>query len=142
MTVELGPARPDDYPGVEKLLRDHRWDPTHLQEGDVFVAREGEEVIGCVRLIPVGDGLFHVDDVLLREDRRGRGTGSELMRRALDSRDGKFTLQCHDERVSFYRRLGFTEIAESDLPDAVRDHLYRVGDLPDTPDHVHHIMRR
>jgi len=138
----IGRGSPQDLPGVRELLLAEGWDVDHVTEGEVFVARQGG-VVGCVRVIEVGAGLFLVDDVMVRADRRGSGLGADLMRAALAERDGTAYLACHPERIAFYTRLGFGEDAPDRLPPPVRDYFRRSGDLADS-EHAreHHFMRR
>ena len=51
-------------------------------------------------------------------------------------------LACHDNRVAFYRRLGYELVEEAELPEEAREYAYRVADLPSRPDHVHRLLRR
>ena len=140
--ISLLRSRPGDRPGIEALLRSNEWDVKDLDEGEAWVALAEDRVIGLVRVVEVGSKLFVIDDVLVREDRRGHGIGADLMRTAMAERDGEFYLVCHDERIPFYTRLGFERIEETDYPKPALDYGYRIGDLPDRPDHQHRLMRR
>src|SRR5436190_24337027 len=121
------------------MLGDNDWGFALYQQGRWFVARDEGTIIGAIHVTEV-DGTRYFDDVLVTEARRGAGIGSEFMRFLLDDRDSY--LCCHDNRIAFYRRLGFAEAQEDDLPTPVKAHAYRSEDLPSRPDHVHHLMRR
>jgi predicted N-acetyltransferase YhbS len=142
LTVEFGLAVPRDRPAVEAVLRSNHWDLDELGEGEIFVARDDGEVVGVVHGADVAPEAFYIAAVVVKEDRRGRGVGSELMRAVMAERPGRFFLACHDNRVAFYERLGYQLVEESDLPTEAREYAYRVADLPSRPDHVHHLMRR
>ncbi|MFN2545214.1 MAG: GNAT family N-acetyltransferase [Actinomycetota bacterium] len=139
--MELGRARPEDVPLIEALLRANDWDLRDIGSGVWFVARDGDEPVGTVRITDIDD-VRYVDDVLVAADRRGDGIGASLMRVVLEDRRALSYLVCHDERIAFYERLGYTRVDESDAPDAVREHAVGTEDLPSRPDHVHHLMRR
>jgi predicted N-acetyltransferase YhbS len=140
--MEIRRAARDDFAGIEVLLRSHEWDVKDLEEGEAFVARVDGEVIGVVRVIEVAPRTFVIDDVLMHRDRRGTGIGADLMREAMGDRSGDFYLVCHDERVPFYSRLGFSPIEEAQYPGPALDYAYRVDDLPNRPDHFHRLLHR
>ncbi len=130
-----------DKADVAELLRAHGWD-ANLDEGAAFIARDGR-VVGCVRLIEVEPRAVVVDDMLVKEDRRGEGIGRRLMQASMNSRGGTMYLCCHEERLAFYRHLGFEDIAYPDAPQSVRDYWQRVGDYPvDDPDHPEHFFMK
>jgi len=142
VTVGFGLEAPGERPAVEELMRSNEWETNLLDEGEVLVAGDGDEVIGVVHGTQVAPGSFYVASALVRADRRGKGIGAGLMRMVALGRPGAIYLACHDNRVAFYERLGFTSIEEPDLPKAAREYAYRAKDLPHKPDHVHHLMRR
>ena len=83
--------------------------PVHI------VAREGEAVVGGVTAVAFPDfGWLAIDRVWVAASHRGRGLGSELVRRAED--EGR-RLGCRHARLEtleiqapeFYRRLGYVE---------------------------------
>jgi predicted N-acetyltransferase YhbS len=140
--VNIGRAAPEELPAIDALMRSHEWEEKDLEEGEAFVARDNGEVIGVVRVIEVAPRMFVIDDVLMHRDRRGRGVGADLMRAAMGDRSGDFYLVCHDERVPFYSRLGFTPIEDADYPGPALEYAYRIEDLPNRPDHMHRLMHR
>ena len=141
MTEFVVPAR-DDHAAIEALLKASTWGAVDLEEGELLVARDDGELLGFLKMSDLGpEGMF-VDDVVVGPTRRGTGLGSELMRAAMTGRSGPFFLVCHDERIAFYERLGFSLIEENELPEPVREHAYRTEQLPSHPGHVHRLMRR
>ena len=141
MTVEFGLETPGERSAVVSLMRAHEWEIDRLDQGEVWVARDDGEVIGVVHGVEVEPRTFYVESVLIREDRRGAGVGSELMRAVASSHQGDVLLGCHDNRVAFYERLGYVGVTEADLSAAERDHAYLNDDLPSREDHVHSMMR-
>jgi putative acetyltransferase len=83
----------------------------HILEpgGHIFMAVDGEEVVGCCALIPHGRGAFEVAKMAVAERRRGRGIGRQVL----------------EYTVAQARSLGATLLyleSNSKLADAV--HLY------------------
>lgn len=131
-----------DKDDIRALLATRAWDQdTDLDEGTAFIARDGK-VIGCVRLVEVEPQTVVIDSVLVLEERRGNGVGSDLMRAAMNSRGGKLYLCCHEDRIPFYERLGFSLLANGfdDAPAAVQDYWRKVDDYPTAPGHEHFFM--
>ncbi|WIB61105.1 GNAT family N-acetyltransferase [Curtobacterium sp. MCLR17_007] len=52
--------------------------------GAVFVARLGDDVVGCVGIAPEGDGVFELVKMAVAPDHQGHGTGRRLIRAAVD----------------------------------------------------------
>lgn len=73
------------------------------------VAWSGEEPVGFARAI--GDGVYRalIEDVVVREDRRGRAVGREMVVRLLGELASveEVRLVTGEERLGFYGRLGF-----------------------------------
>jgi N-acetylglutamate synthase-like GNAT family acetyltransferase len=111
-----------------------------LDEGTAFIARDGE-VVGCVRVVDAEPGALVVDDVLVSDDRRGKGIGTRLMTAAMNNRGGTMYLCCHDDVIPFYARLGFTQIPIEQAPKAVVAYWRKIGDYPTSEGHVHRFMK-
>ena len=87
--------------------------------GRLLLAVEGDEVMGCVALRKIGDGVGEMKRLYVRPAFRGRGLGRTLTEKLiaeasligytsmrLDTLPGKM-----DQAISMYRSLGFQEIA-------------------------------
>ncbi len=128
-----------DHDDVIALLRTNDWqDDVDFKEGTVFIARDGG-VVGCLRLVEVEPQTVVVDNVLVLEERRGNGIGSDLMRAAMNSRGGKLFLCCHEDRIAFYERLGISVLPGGfyDAPVSVQEYWRKVDDFP-TPEGLEH----
>jgi GNAT superfamily N-acetyltransferase len=136
--MDFGPASHEEAVLAHAIIDEHGWGPGPYQ-GETWRARDGDEVIGVLRLVDAGPDTY-IEDVIVREDRRGKGIGSQMMRAAMDSRDGGFYLVCHDERIAFYQRLGYEEVAKEELPELVAAACDSEGDLNTDHDHLHHFM--
>ncbi|HEV3472297.1 MAG TPA: GNAT family N-acetyltransferase [Actinomycetota bacterium] len=131
-----------DHDDVIALLRTNDWqDDVDFKEGTVFIARDGG-VVGCVRLVEVEPQTVVVDNVLVLEERRGNGIGSDLMRAAMNSRGGKLYLCCHEDRIAFYERLGFSVLPGGfyDAPVSVQEYWRKVDDFPTPEGHEHFFL--
>jgi putative acetyltransferase len=111
-------------PADERVLSDPRGQIVD-RGGEVLLAREGDRVLGCVALIPEGDGVWELAKMAVDATLRGRGTGRLLITAA----------------VAEARRRGATSLvlaSSVDLPAAV--HLYEsVGFRHVAPEEAGHV---
>ena len=72
-------------------------------------AWEGDRLVGFARVIT--DGIYQalIDDVVVKESKRGTGIGSELMRQLVErlTEVEEVFLHCGEQVVSFYERHRF-----------------------------------
>ncbi|MBI3929192.1 MAG: GNAT family N-acetyltransferase [Armatimonadetes bacterium] len=76
----------------------------------------GDRLVAYARLATPGRGIAYLFDVVVREDQRGTGLGSQLMERILEHpRTAVFPRIFLDTRdaMAFYRRFGFVELRRS-----------------------------
>ena len=86
--------------------------------GRLLIAYEGEEVVGCIALRSLGDGVCEMKRLFVRPGFRGAGLGFTLVelvldearkigyeRIRLDTLPGKM-----DRAIAMYRTLGFNDI--------------------------------
>ncbi|WP_280382039.1 GNAT family N-acetyltransferase [Nocardia wallacei] len=58
--------------------------------GQVLIARDGDEIVGCVALVPEGDhGEFELSKMAVARHLRGRGLGRIILREAIDFARGQ-----------------------------------------------------
>ena len=100
--------------------------------GDVLIARAGDRVVGCVSLVPVGDGVYELSKMAVDPSERGRGIGRRLMEAAIArGRElGGSSLFLGSNRrlvaaVSLYESVGFVHVA----PDAIGPLPYTRADV-------------
>lgn len=139
--MEYGPAADSDYDALADIQRAHGWGVERIREGEAWVARDDDAVVlGCCRLLDSPPTGVYVADVLVREDVRGAGIGSELMRAAMATRKGPFFLVCHPERKAFYERLGFASGGKEAWPPGIVEAAMAEEDWDSDHDHLHHHM--
>lgn len=131
-----------DKDDIRELLATREWDKADLNEGKSFIARDGK-VIGHVRVVEVEPQVVVVDDVLVVEDRRGNGIGTDLMKAAMLAQGGTMYCCCHEDRIEFYKRLGFELLPNGfdDAPESAQHYWRKVEDYPTAPDHVHYFLK-
>ncbi|OUE31004.1 putative N-acetyltransferase YvbK [Clavibacter michiganensis] len=108
---------PDD----ERVLADPRGQIVD-RGGEVLLAREGDRAIGCVALIPEGDGVWELAKMAVDEAARGRGTGRRLLVAAIAEarRRGATTLVLGSSvdlpaAVHLYEAVGFRHVAPEEV---------------------------
>lgn len=130
-----------DRDELKDFYLSQEWGEVRVEEGVAFFAREGA-ISGAIRLVEAEPNVVMVDDVVVREDKRGQGVGKALMQAAMNSRGGKLFLVCHPPVTRFYEDFGFTAVEYESLPQSIKDYLERDGDAPHqiAEDHEHVFM--
>ncbi len=118
-----GRAGAEAHPAVLALHHEYGWMDEAVSGGELWVARDGDQIVGAVELLAVDPARIVVAVAIVGQSRRGRGIGSELMGEVLASRDAEWWTECRSERIAFYERLGFELIDAGELPGDVRPHL-------------------
>ena len=77
----------------------------------IYVARDGEKIVGLVRLVGDGFSSVFVQDLIVLPSYQRQGIGSALMKEALGDYKDAYQVQLATEQtektVEFYRSLGF-----------------------------------
>ena len=80
-----------------------------------YLARDGEEVVGLVRLIGDGFSSVFVQDLIVLPTYQRQGIGSALMKQALSDYKDTYQIQLATEQtektLEFYRSLGFETLS-------------------------------
>ena len=83
-----------------------------------YLARDGEEIIGLVRLVGDGFSSVFVQDLIVLPSYQRQGIGSNLMKEALaDYKDAyqiQLTTEQTEKTLGFYRSLGFETLSTYD----------------------------
>ena len=85
--------------------------------GVVLIARLGEERVGCVAVVPAGDGVFELSKMAVSPALRGHGVGRRIIGAAIDAarRLGAASLFLGSSTklpaaVHLYESVGFTHV--------------------------------
>ena len=77
----------------------------------IYLARDGEEIVGLVRLVGDGFSSVFVQDLIVLPSYQRQGIGSDLMKEALADYKDAYQIQLATEQtektLGFYRSLGF-----------------------------------
>ena len=108
--------------------------------GAVFVARLGDEVVGCIGIAPVAPGTFELVKMAVTPGHQGNGTGRRLITAALDraraldahrvvlESNARLASAVHLYEAFGFRHLGHDEVAPSPY---VRADVHMALDLAD-----------
>ena len=81
----------------------------------IYVARDGEEIVGLVRLVGDGFSSVFVQDLIVLPSYQRQGIGSALMKEALGDFKDAYQIQLATEQtektLAFYRSLGFETLS-------------------------------
>ena len=81
----------------------------------VYLARDGEKIVGLVRLIGDGFSSVFVQDLIVLPSYQRQGIGSALMKQALADYKDAYQVQLATEEtektLGFYRSLGFETLS-------------------------------
>lgn len=84
----------------------------------IYVARDGEEIVGVVRLIGDGFSSVFVQDLIVLSSYQRQGIGSALMKKALADYKDAYQVQLatdeSEKTLGFYRSLGFETLSTYD----------------------------
>ena len=83
-----------------------------------YLARDGEEIVGLVRLIGDGFSSVFVQDLIVLPSYQRQGIGSDLMKEALGDYKDAYQVQLvtdqTEKTLGFYRSLGFETLSTYD----------------------------
>ena len=84
----------------------------------IYVARDGEKLVGLVRLVGDGFSSVFVQDLIVLPSYQRQGIGSDLMKEALGDYKDAYQVQLATEQteknVGFYRSMGFETLSTYD----------------------------
>ena len=81
----------------------------------IYLARDGEEIVGLVRLVGDGFSSVFVQDLIVLPTYQRQGIGSTLIKQALSDYKDTYQVQLATEQtektLEFYRSLGFETLS-------------------------------
>lgn len=83
-----------------------------------YLARDGEEIVGLVRLVGDGFSSVFVQDLIVLPSYQRQGIGSSMMKQALADYKDAYQVQLatdeYEKTLGFYRSLGFETLSTYD----------------------------
>src|SRR5580658_10353458 len=115
------------YFTLEKMDRETLGDPENMilrKGGHIFMGFLGRQAVGCVALIPMGDGVYELSKMAVSPELRGGGIGRRLIEHAIaDAKTlGATSLflgsnSVLKNAVHLYESIGFRHVPKETLPD-------------------------
>jgi amino-acid N-acetyltransferase len=125
--VSFEPPKQSDWRDLALLLTSTGLPTGGLEHhlATTLVARDGGGIVGSVALEVYGaDALLR--SLAVSRERRNEGLGQSLTASALDlarSRGVERVYLLTETAASFFRRLGFRDVARADMPEGIRGSL-------------------
>jgi glucosamine-phosphate N-acetyltransferase len=133
MSVSIYPAFEHDLPAILEIINEFRpaisldfaryvFRERQNNEIQIWVAEdysksyEGRQIVGLVsffvepKFYHGGKSVLHIEDLIVKKEYQGKGIGKVLVKEIIklfSSSCYKVILNCSDEVVSFYEKLGF-----------------------------------
>lgn len=124
-SIEFRQGKPGEEDQIGELLRDEEMDLAEdAGAADYQIAVEGAKVIGCLRMLDLGD-CFYLESLAVSKDWRQRGVGRQLVSRFEGK---KVVVISRGAAADFYRSLGFQNGSWKEVP------LQYRGQCRDCPD--------
>jgi putative acetyltransferase len=91
--------------------------------GEIFMVHVGERAVGCVALIPMGDGVYELSKMAVSPELRGLGVGRRLLEYAVTEARKKGARSLFlgsstklKNAVHLYESVGFSHVPPNRLP--------------------------
>ena len=92
--------------------------------GQIFYAWANDEIIGCVALIPMGEGIYEMSKMAVSPKMRGQGIGRKLLLHVIEQARtlgaARLFLGSNSvlkNAVHLYEAVGFSHVPPESLPD-------------------------
>lgn len=120
--IHFRPAGTDDIPAIQELLRGEHLPAADVSPDEWIVAahEKGNLVLGCGR-IHVEDGIAELADLVVVKEHRSEGIGRFLVQRIVESHSESICLVTRKQDMGFFQGLGFRPVADSAVPQWLRD---------------------
>ncbi len=101
------------------MVRGARLNPMGLRWQRFLVAEDETGIVGAIQ-IRSHDGTLELASLVVREDQRGRGIGSQLIQALIAQSPGSLYLFCRSQLEGYYARFGFHAIGVQEAPPSLR----------------------
>jgi N-acetylglutamate synthase-like GNAT family acetyltransferase len=121
-------ATEKDLPLIMALIKSERADGRKIFYNQFLIAKDGDEIIGCIRIKEL-ENCLELGSLVIRPQYRNIGIGSKLIKKILarETRRPVYLL-CRAQMSDFYSRGGFSEIDINFAPDALKNEYLLVRD--------------
>jgi len=87
---------------------------------NIYIIKQGDEILGFASTRNIDRDAIELTGIIMFESARGKGYGTELIEKAVSSaREAGFhrmvvkTEAVNERAISFYRRMGFSEVGKT-----------------------------
>ena len=117
--MKIRPARAEDQTTITTMVRRAHLNPIDLRWQRFLVAEDETGIVGVVQIRP-HDGTPELASLVVREDQRGRGIGSQLVQSLITQLPRTLYLFCRPQLKDYYARFGFRTIGMKEAPPSLR----------------------
>jgi N-acetylglutamate synthase-like GNAT family acetyltransferase len=126
------PAVETDARAIRSIVLRAGINPRDLDWPRFLVAVDAAgKVVACGQVKPHGDGSLELASIAVRPRLHGRGIGSEIVRRLMESHGPPLWLMCRSLQTGFYRRLGFETVDDGSVMPTFFRRVHRLARLAD-----------
>jgi N-acetylglutamate synthase-like GNAT family acetyltransferase len=116
---------------IINLLKNLNGDSANFNIDKFYVAKENDELIGCIRIKVYENGCLELASLAVRKEYQHRGIGSELVKILLLNEPSRpiFLLTSSDKEM-FYKKFNFDITNPLELPNDFKKEYERIISLP------------
>lgn len=124
-------ATPKDEQEIINLLQSLNGDRANFDINKFYVAKNEEEIIGCVRIKVFDGGCLELASLAVQPNYQNQGVGSKLVTTLLQAEISRpiFLLTSLDKE-SFYKKFDFAVVEPLNLPDEFKKEYDKIISLP------------
>ena len=121
-------AKQDDLQKILDLLKSVRGDTRNIRVNQLVVAKEGNDIVGCVRIKELSLDCLELASLGVVENYRRQGIGIALVKAVLrlDERRPVYLL-CFRDNETFYNKCGFKLTNSEGLPQILQTELSEIS---------------
>lgn len=113
--LTIRPARAEEAPIIQDLVRQARLDPTQLRWNQFLMAEAEGQLVGIGQLRRYG-AVQELGSLVVVPEWRSRGVGRALIRALVAQRTGPLFLECAAPLAPYYEAVGFQRVPWYQIP--------------------------